>query len=74
MEKLNNFDAEIAEERIRSEKNYQESVEKYPTIESIVDHYRKGMISFAEVCFRFPDESDQNEVIKLAEERNQSKN
>jgi len=52
----------------------EEARERYPTIESIVDDYRNGLIMWGEVELRFPDKVDQDEILRLAEERNQSEN
>jgi len=42
----------------------------YPTIESIVDDYRNALIGEGALSMRFPDEADQQEVLRIAKERN----
>ena len=50
----------------------QELREQYPTIESLVDDYRKGIVDAGMMKMRFPDKADQEEVLRIAEERNEA--
>jgi hypothetical protein len=55
-----------------ADEQIKELEEKYPTVESIVDDYRMTFIDRSTVAFRFPDSKDQEEVFRLAVERNKA--
>lgn len=62
----------MAELRADHEADLKEITARYPTVASIVDDYRTGMLDFAEVSYRFPEKADQDEVIRLSGERNEA--
>lgn len=57
-------------------KDAEESIEElkvtYPSVESIVDDYRNAFISEGVVSVRFPDLKDQQEIVRIAQERNEA--
>lgn len=47
-----------------------EFLERYPTLESTVDDYRNGLLTQQEVSLGYPEPSDLDRLVELANERN----
>lgn len=62
----------FADMKREADAQIKELEEKYPTVESMVEDYRMAYIDRSTVSYRFPDLKDQEEVVRLAIERNEA--